>query len=88
LVGVRLGELRRIVFLETAAAMLFTSVLGVGIGLLLAYATVRQGGAIWRWPDREVYLYVGSGVLAALIFSTFALPVLKATTRYDAIRFE
>ena len=31
---------------------------------------------------------VGGGVLAALILSTLALPLLDATTRPDAVRYE
>jgi hypothetical protein len=31
---------------------------------------------------------VGIGVLAALILSTIALPLLDAATRHDAVRYE
>jgi FtsX-like permease family protein len=86
--GVRLGELRRVVFLETAATMVFTSAAGLGFGMLLAYAATRQAGMRWNWPDPEVYAYAGGGVLAALLLSTLALPLLSMTTRYDAIRYE
>jgi ABC-type lipoprotein release transport system permease subunit len=36
--GLRLGELRQVVFLETAAAMLVTAAVGVGLGLASSYA--------------------------------------------------
>ena len=86
--GMRLGELRRVVLLGTAATMLVTTALGVGLGLVLAYAAVRQGNVAWRWPGAELYAYVASGALAALVFSTFALPLLTTTTRHDTVRFE
>ena len=86
--GVRLGELRRVVLLETAATMVFTSLLGVGLGLVLAYAAARRGDVMWTWPDLGTFAIVGSGVLAALLFSMFALPLLNATTRHDAVRYE
>jgi hypothetical protein len=86
--GVHLGELRRAVLLETAATMAVVSVAAVGVGMLLAYASARQGGVGWRWPGPEMYALVGSGVLAALVFSTLALPLLSLTTRHDAVRFE
>jgi hypothetical protein len=86
--GVYLGELRRAVLLETAATMTFVSVVGVGIGMVLAYAATRQGDVAWRWPGAEVYTLIGGGVLAALLFSTIALPLLSLTTRHDAVRFE
>jgi hypothetical protein len=35
-----------------------------------------------------VYGLIGAGVLAALLFSTIALPLLSLTTRHDAVRFE
>jgi uncharacterized protein YfiM (DUF2279 family) len=86
--GMRLGELRWVVLLETSATMVFTSVVGVGLGMVLAYAASRRGGGGWTWPDFDVFIYVGSGVLAALVFSTLALPLLSATTRYDSVRYE
>jgi ABC-type antimicrobial peptide transport system permease subunit len=86
--GVHLGELRRAVLLETTATMAVVSVLGAGIGMLLAYGSTRQGGADWRWPGAEVYGLIGGGVLAALLFSTIALPLLNVTTRHDNLRFE
>jgi hypothetical protein len=86
--GVRLGELRRVVFLETAATMAITSAVGVGIGMLLAYAATRRAGLAWRWPDVEIYAYAGGAVLAAVLLSTLALPLLSAATRFDAIRYE
>lgn len=86
--GVRLGELRRVVFLEVAATMLFTSVLGVGLGLAAGYAATRQEGVAWKWPVLEVFGYVGSGVLAALLFSALALPLLDVTTRHESVRYE
>lgn len=86
--GVHLGELRRAVLLETGATMAVVSVVGVGIGMLLAYASTRQGGVDWRWPGAEVYGLIGGGVVAALLFSMIALPLLNLTTRHDAVRFE
>ena len=86
--GMRIGELRRVVFLETAATMMFTSAVGVGLGLLTAYAAVRQGSMAWHWPSLDVFAYVGGGVLAALAFSMLGLPLLNAATRHDAVRFE
>jgi hypothetical protein len=86
--GVRLGELRRVVFLETAATMVSTSAAGVGLGMLLAYTATRRAGLTWTWPDPDVYAYAGASVLAAVILSTLALPLLNAATRHDAIRYE
>jgi hypothetical protein len=39
-------------------------------------------------PDLDVYAYAGGGVLAALLLSTLALPLLNAMTRHDGIRYE
>ncbi len=86
--GVHLGELRRAVLLETAATMAVVSVVGLGVGMLLAYASARQGGVDWRWPGPDVYGLIGGGLLAALLFSAIALPLLSLTTRHDAVRFE
>jgi hypothetical protein len=86
--GVRLGELRRVVVLETAATMLVTSVAGVVGGLVVAYLSTRRGDGMWRWPEPQVYAFVGAGVLAAFVFSLFALPAVGTTTRHDAVRYE
>ncbi len=86
--GIHLGELRRAVFLETAATVAVISVVGAGVGMLLAYGASRQAAVDWRWPGLDVYGLIGGGVLAALLFSTVALPLLSLTTRHDAVRFE
>jgi len=86
--GVHLGELRRSVLLETAATMAVVSAAGVGVGMLLAYGSARQGGVEWRWPGPELYGFVGGGLLAALLFSAIALPLLSLTTRHDTVHFE
>ncbi|HWC44303.1 MAG TPA: FtsX-like permease family protein [Actinomycetota bacterium] len=86
--GLRLGELRQVVFLETAAAMLVTAAVGVGLGMASSYAFALFGDLTWRWPDAGVFTMVGVGVLAALVLSTLALPLLDSSTRPDAVRFE
>jgi hypothetical protein len=86
--GVRLGELRRTVFLETAATMAIASAAGAAVGLVLAYVVTRQASVDWRWPGLEVLLAVAAGVVAALLFSMLALPLLAHTTRHDGIRYE
>lgn len=86
--GLRLGELRQVVFLETAAAMLVTAAVGVGLGMATSYAVALFGDLVWTWPDVGVFAMVGVGVLAALILSTMALPLLNAATRHEAVRYE
>jgi hypothetical protein len=86
--GLRLGELRQVLFLETAAAMLVTAAVGVGLGMASSYALALFSDMAWTWPDVGVFVMVGIGVLAALILSTMALPLLDAATRHDAVRYE
>jgi hypothetical protein len=86
--GLRLGELRQVVLLETAAAMLVTAAVGVGLGMAASHAFALFNDMAWRWPDAGVYAMAGAGVLAALILSTMALPLLDVATRHDAVRFE
>jgi hypothetical protein len=68
--------------------MAVVSVVGVGIGMLLAYGSTLQGGQNWRWPGGDLYGLIGVGVLAALLFSAIVLPLPNVTTRHDALRFE
>ena len=86
--GVYLSELRRSVMLETSVTMVVVSIAGAGLGMLLGYTSALQGGVAWRWPGFEVYGLIASGVLAAMVFSSIALPLLNLTTRHDAVRFE
>jgi hypothetical protein len=86
--GLRLRELRQVVLLETAAAMLVSAAVGVALGMASSYAFALFGDMAWTWPDAGVYAMVGIGVLAALILSTMALPLLDAATRHDAVRYE
>jgi hypothetical protein len=86
--GLRLGELRQVVLLETAAAMLVTAAVGVGLGMASSYAFALFGDLAWTWPDAGVFAMVGIGVLAALVLSTLTLPLLNASTRLDAVRYE
>jgi predicted lysophospholipase L1 biosynthesis ABC-type transport system permease subunit len=86
--GVHLSELRRSVLLETTATMVLTSVVGAAVGMLLAYGVAAQATVDWRWPGLDVLAYLGGGVLAAVLFSLLALPLLGAATRQETIRFE
>jgi ABC-type antimicrobial peptide transport system permease subunit len=86
--GVRVSELRRSLFLETTATMVLTSAVGVAIGMLLGYLSSRQSDVDWRWPGLELLGGIGGAVLAAMAFSTLALPLLSRATRPDLIRFE
>jgi predicted lysophospholipase L1 biosynthesis ABC-type transport system permease subunit len=86
--GLRLGELRQVVLLETAAAMLVTAAVGVGLGMASSYAFALFSDMTWTWPDAGVFAMVGVGVLAALVLSTIALPLLDAATRQNAVRYE
>ena len=86
--GLRLAELRQVVFLETAAAMLVTAAVGVGLGLAASYALATYGELAWALPDPAVFAVVGTGVLAALVLTTLSLPLVDAATRHDSVRFE
>jgi hypothetical protein len=86
--GLRLGELRQIVFLQTAGAMLVTAAVGVGLAMASSYALALFSDMAWTWPDAGVFAIIGTGVLTALLLTTLALPLLDAATRHDAIRYE
>jgi hypothetical protein len=84
--GVRLGELRRIVLLETGLPVVITALGGVGTSMLVTYMiTPREE---WGWPDASFFAGLGLGVLAALAVSALALPLMDVATRHDSARFE
>ena len=68
--------------------MLVTAAVGVGLGMASSYAFALFSDMAWTWPDVGVFAMVGTGVLAALILSTMAIPLLDAATRHDAVRHE
>lgn len=86
--GLAAAELRRVVLLETAAAMLLTAAIGVGLGLLSSWSFALFQQARWQWPDGGVFAMVGVGVLAALVLAALSLPLIEATTRPSRIRYE
>jgi ABC-type antimicrobial peptide transport system permease subunit len=86
--GLRPGELRRMVLLETAVSMLLTAGAGVVLGMGASYALARLGDLGWAWPDAGALGLVGVAVGAALALSAVVLPLVDVATRYDAVRFE
>jgi hypothetical protein len=84
--GVSLGELRRMVFLETAAPLAVTVLLGVGLATLQSLATISPKD--WFLPSAAFFAGLGAGVLAAFAVSLIALPFMDIATRLDTVRFE
>jgi FtsX-like permease family len=84
--GVRLGELRRIVMLETGVPLLLTVLFGVGLAMLTTYAAAPP--STWMWPSAGFLSGLGIGAVAAFAVSLIALPFMDVATRYDSVRFE
>jgi hypothetical protein len=84
--GVRIGELRRVVLLETGAPLAITVLFGVGLATLQSFVTVSPGN--WVLPGTGYLAGLGLGVLAAFAVSLIALPFMNTATRFDTVRFE
>ncbi|GIE94499.1 ABC transporter permease [Paractinoplanes rishiriensis] len=84
--GVRLGDLRRIVLLETGAPLAFTVLLGVGLATLVSLVTVPPQD--WILPSASFLIGLGVGGLVAFAVSLIALPFMDTATRLDTVRFE
>jgi len=84
--GVRIGELRRIVLLETGVPLVLTALGGVGTAMLVMFVSAPRED--WEVPDVRFFAGLGIGVLAALAVSALALPLLDVATRHDSARFE
>jgi hypothetical protein len=84
--GVRLGDLRRVVMLETGVPLVITTIGGVGIALIVVYSNVPRSEWVAPHPLFVVGLVVG--LLVAFAVSSVALPLLNNATRYDAVRYE
>jgi len=84
--GMRLGELRRMVLLETVVPLGVTVAGGVGVAMLIVYLLVSP--TQWVLPSGGFFIGLGAGVLAALAVSAIALPLMDVATRHDSVRFE
>ncbi|WP_327587230.1 hypothetical protein OHA25_09660 [Nonomuraea sp. NBC_00507] len=86
--GVRLGELRRILLLESVVPLVLAVALGAGLGAAASYAMAVAQGDRWFPPGLDFAGGLAAGVLAALAVTAAALPLMNVTTRYDAVRYE
>lgn len=86
--GMRLGELYRVVVLETLVALGVAVLLGAGVGLELSLAAALMDDVAWQPPGSAVLAPIGGSVLVALVLATSALPLLGARTRAGTIRYE
>jgi len=86
--GVRVGELRRMVMLETAVPLVLTVSVGVVLGLVVSYALGNGKEGQWATPGWDFALSMGLGVLLAFAVTTVVLPLMDVATRHDAVRFE
>ncbi len=84
--GVRLGQLRRIVLLETGAPLALTALGSAGIAMISAYAIVPR--AQWVLPSAGFLASLAAGALAAFALTMIVLPILNVATRHDSVRFE
>lgn len=84
--GVRIGELRRIVLLETGVPLALTVLGGVGAAILVAYTSVPRDE--WMLPSAGFFAGLGIGAVAAFALTLIALPIMDVATRHDSVRFE
>ena len=66
--------------------LLLTTLAGVGTALVMAYAATPRGE--WEQPNLVFFVRAGVALLIALAVCTLTLPLMKAATRHDNIRFE
>ncbi|MFF5294586.1 FtsX-like permease family protein [Paractinoplanes globisporus] len=84
--GVSLGELRRIVLLETGAPLAVTLLLGVGLAVLQSLILIAPSD--WILPSGRFLAGLAVGAVAAYGVSLIALPFMSSATRLDAVRYE
>jgi hypothetical protein len=84
--GVRLGELRRIMLLETGLPLVITALGGMATATLVTYMITP--GEEWGLPDASFFAGLGLAMVAALAVSSLALPLMDVATRHDSARFE
>ena len=89
LTGTPLGVLRRVVTLESAAPLLTTAVVSIGLGFLAAGLFVNaQLGYELQPPGAEYYVIVLAGLAVSLGIIASTLPVLDRITGPETARNE
>lgn len=84
--GMRLGELRGIVLLETGIPLALTVLVGTGLAAFQVVLTTPSKD--WYLPSTEFLIGLGAGVLAAFAVCLIALPFMNSATKLDTIRYE
>jgi hypothetical protein len=84
--GVRLGELRHIVMLESAVALVCTVLAGMGTALLAAAVVVPTDR--WVLPSVWFFVILATATAVAFAVTTIALPLTNRMTGHDSVRFE
>jgi ABC-type antimicrobial peptide transport system permease subunit len=84
--GMRLGELRAVVLLETGIPLGFTVLVAVGLATLQSLAAVPLKD--WILPSTEFIIGLGIGVPVAFAVCLIALPFMNAATSLDSVRYE
>lgn len=90
--GTSLGQLRRVVLLESAVPLIVSAFVASGIGILIGILTVKSffspGSDQIYMPSLLFFSLVGAGLVAALLIIVATLPILSALTRPEKVRFE
>jgi predicted lysophospholipase L1 biosynthesis ABC-type transport system permease subunit len=89
LAGVRLGELRRVITVESAVPLLTVAAVAIGTGFLAAAMFLRsQMGYELRAPGPSYYAFVGLGLAVSLGLIASTLPLLRRLTGPETARNE
>jgi hypothetical protein len=84
--GVRLGELRLIALLETAAPLLLTVLGGMSTAFVVMFLSVPR--AEWALPGADFFLGAAISVVLTLAVCSVTWPLMDVATRHDNVRFE
>jgi predicted lysophospholipase L1 biosynthesis ABC-type transport system permease subunit len=94
LAGARPADLNKVALAETAAPLLTAAVISAGLGLAMAALILKSsadknGQSPWKPPDPLYFAALGGGLLLAVMIATItALPLLAKLTSPETARFE
>ncbi|MBO3751424.1 hypothetical protein J5X84_35580 [Streptosporangiaceae bacterium NEAU-GS5] len=86
--GMRLGELRAVVLLETATPLVITVIGGAVLGMAASAAIAAAGGQHWAGPGFDYLITAAGELLGALTVTALSLPLINSITRHDAVRYD
>jgi len=86
--GMKLGELRTTIMLETALPLITTVLGSAAAGLVVSAALTAAANQHWTAPGLGYAGTLAGELSAAIAITALCLPLIDRTTRHNTVRFD